>query len=272
MQKYTICLLLSFGCWLQVVAQNGAPPPAGARGIAMGNTGTAHTGIYSLFSNQAGLADITQTEIAVFGEQRFFLSELSILQAGVAVPVGAGVFGLQVQQFGFDQYTEQKIGLTYARKLANKFSLGGQIDVLHTRISEYGSQTVVTFELGFQAALLRNLTWSAHVFSPLKVEVSDDYSLPSVLSVGLNYQGSEKLEVIVEMEKDIDHPVVVKGGIEYQATPSFALRVGAAVNPALVSMGIGYTKKQIRIDVASAYHPSLGFMPGISASYRLGKS
>ncbi len=75
----------------------------------------------------------------------------------------------------------------------------------------------------------------------------------------------------VEVEKDIDHPVMVKGGLEYQATKSFALRIGAATNPALVSFGAGYTKNKIRIEIASAYHQSLGLMPAFSASYLFAK-
>jgi hypothetical protein len=266
MQKIvtTLLLFLQLAIPISLLAQNGTPSAAGAKGLAMGNTGVAHTGVQTLFSNPAGLVETDATAVTVFGEQRFLLSELTILNAGVVLPTSkSGVFGLQIQQFGLEDYTEQKIGLAYARKLAGKFSLGAKIDLLHTRISEYGSQTALTFELGMQSALSKKLTVAAHVFSPLEVKVSEDYSIPSVLNLGLAYKSSEKLWLTLEAEKDIDHPVAVKAGLEYFATPVFSLRLGGGTGPTLVSFGLGYKKKNWAIDVASVYHQDLGMMPGV---------
>jgi hypothetical protein len=266
MQKIVtfLLLLLQLVIPMSGLAQNGAPSAAGAKGLAMGNTGVAHTGVQSLFSNPAGLSQMDAAAVTVFGEQRFLLAELTILNAGIAVPTNkSGVFGLQIQQFGLEDYMEQKIGLAYARQLAGKFSLGAKIDVLNTRISEYGSQVALTFELGLQSALSKKLTLAAHVFSPLEVKVSEDYSIPSVLYIGMAYKSSDKLWMTVEAEKDIDHPVAVKAGLEYFATPVFSLRLGGGTEPTLVSFGLGFKKNNWVIDVASVYHQELGMMPGI---------
>ncbi|MFT5264425.1 MAG: hypothetical protein ACI8YQ_003171, partial [Polaribacter sp.] len=209
MQKRSPLLLFFFILALSLNAQNGTPAAAGAKGLAMGNTGTTHTGIYSLFSNPAGLAELDQASVAVFGEQRFLIAELTILNAGVALPTKSGTFGLQIQQFGFDKFTEQKIGLAYARPLSKKIALGAKIDFLNTRIPEYGSQATFTFELGLQSNISKRLALSAHVFSPLQVSVSEDYDIPSVFSLGLAYKSSDKLWVTLEAEKDIDHPTSV---------------------------------------------------------------
>lgn len=271
MQKLNTTLLffIAFSCVL--FGQNGTPSAAGAKGIAMGNTGTSHTGIYSIFSNPAGLSQLDQTAAAVFGEQRFLISELSILNAGFAMPTKSGNFGLQIQQFGLDQYTEQKIGLAYARTLSQKIAIGAKIDLLNTRIPEYGSQMVLTFELGLQSNISEKLSMAAHVYSPLKVSVSEDYDLPSVFNVGMAYKSSDKFWVTAEVEKDIDHPLSVKAGIEYFATDNFSLRVGGATGPTLFSFGLGYQKKNISIDVASLYHQDLGMMPALSAVFEFGK-
>lgn len=267
MQKRSPLFLLVFLLALSLNAQNGTPAAAGAKGLAMGNTGTTHTGIYALFSNPAGLADLDQVSVTVFGEQRFLLSELTILNAGFAMPTKSGNFGLQIQQFGFDKFTEQKIGLAYARALSSKISLGAKLDFLNTRIPEYGSQATFTFELGLRSQISKTLALSAHVFSPLEVSVSEDYDIPSVFSLGIAYKSSEKLWVTLEGEKDIDHPISVKAGIEYLVTENFYLRVGAATEPTLITFGIGYKKKNLSVDVASAYHQDLGMMPALSAIY-----
>lgn len=271
MQKCSTLFFLFLFTSFSLLAQNGTPSAAGAKGIAMGNTGTAHTGIYSIFSNPAGLSDMDQAAAAVFGEQRFLLAELTILNAGIALPTKSGVFGLQIQQFGLDEYTEQKIGLAYARALSERFSLGAKIDILNTRIPEYGSQMTLTFELGIQSQLSKKLSVAAQVYSPLEVSVSEDYTLPSVFNLGMAYESSEKLWLTLEAEKDIDHPVAVKAGLEYFATDNFSLRFGGGTGPTIISFGLGYQKKNLSIDVASIYHQDLGMMPALSAVYEFGK-
>ncbi|MFK7810551.1 MAG: hypothetical protein AB8F74_22280 [Saprospiraceae bacterium] len=270
MQKRLSLLILALFIFQFASAQNGTPSAAGAEGLAMGNTGTAHTGIYSLFSNPAGLSELEKTSVAVFGEQRFLIADLTILNVGFAMPTKSGNFGLQIQQFGIDNYTEQKFGLAYARSLSEKFALGAKIDVLNTRIPEYGSQLVLTFELGIQSNLSEKLSVAAHTYSPITVSVGEDYDLPSILNLALAYKSSEKLWMTLEAEKDIDHPVAIKAGIAYAATDNFVLRLGGATGPTLFSFGLGYTKKNITIDVASMYHQDLGMMPGLSGVFGFG--
>ena len=209
--------------------------------------------------------------VTVFGEQRFFLNELQVLHAGIALPVSSGVFGLSLEYFGFDQYNEQKVGLCYARRLSEKISLSGQVDYLNTRIAEYGNKGSLTFELGIQSTLLKNLTLAAHVYSPIQVTVNEDYVIPSIYRFGLAYQPSGKVIITTEVEKDIDYPATFRGGLEYLAAEGFYLRMGAGSNPTLVSFGLGYKKGQLKIDVASAYHLDLGFMPTFSAGYEIVK-
>ena len=269
LKQLSLLGLLTFGLLLgNLEAQNGTPAAGGARGIAMGNTGLGFNDINAIFSNQAGLANLKEIEATVFGEQRFNLSEIKLVNAGVAIPTSAGVFGLTVGYFGFDQFNEQKIGLAYARRLSSRVSLSGQIDYLNTRIPEYGNKGQLTFELGVQSTLLKNLSIGAHIYSPVKVKINEDYVIPSIYKLGAMYQPSEKVLLTMEVEKDIDYPVVFKGGVEYMAAPGFYLRAGAGSNPTLMSFGLGYNKDQVKIDVASGYHLDLGFMPALSASFQ----
>jgi len=258
-------------CSVILFAQNGSPSSGGAKGIAMGNSGVAFSDINALFSNQAGLVGVENLEFTIFGEQRFFLSELQMVRAGVAIPSNSGTFGLSLEYFGFDQYNEQKIGLCYARKLSPKFALSGQVDYFNTRIAEYGNQGTLTFELGAQYTILKNLVIGTHIYSPIEVKLNEDYSIPSLYRLGLAYYPSSKVLISAEVEKDLDYAAVFRVGLEYVAAEGFFLRIGAASNPSLFSFGLGYHKKQLKIDVGTAYHLDLGFMPALSAAYRLDK-
>lgn len=266
--KATTVLLLFFILPTLSHSQNGTPPLAGARGAAMGQTGLTFTDIYSLFSNQAGLAYLESFSGAVQAERRFMLSEIQSLSAGAALPTGSGTFGLSLNYFGFEDFNEQRVGLAYSRKLFSKMSIGAQFLFLNTRIPEYGNAADFTFEVGLLMEILPQLWAGAHIFSPVRVETVDGENLPTLLSLGLTYKPSQKVNINAEVQKDIEFKLRVKAGIEYQAAKPFFLRVGVGTEPTLVSFGVGYRiQDNLTIDLASSYHQILGFTPSIGVAY-----
>jgi hypothetical protein len=212
----TIPLLFALFLSLQLFGQGGVPPASGARGIAMGNTGVTFQDIHSAFGNQAGLAWLQGFSATVQGEQRFLIGEIRSVAAAAALPTSSGTFGLNIQYFGFEAFNEQRIGLAYGRQLLENFSIGAQVDLLNTRIQEYGSNMAVTFELGAQARISKQLIFGIHAYSPAEIKILEDEALPTVFSSGIAYLPSEKVFVTLELEKDIQFPLRVKGGFEYQ--------------------------------------------------------
>jgi hypothetical protein len=73
------------------------------------------------------------------------------------------------------------------------------------------------------------------------------------------------------VQKDIDHPLSFRGGIEYLPASQLALRAGVSINPLSLSGGIGYTWKLLSIDFASTYTEFLGYTPQLSLIARVGK-
>lgn len=264
MKRLYVLFLLLAAYWLP--AQDGQPGPAGARGLAMGQTGLAFADVHSLFVNPAGLANVEQFTALAVVEQRFLLRELRQLSAAAALPAGGGAFGLRVQYYGFELYNEQQAGLAYARRLSDAFRLGAQFIYYGNRIPTYGNRHLLTFQLGLQARLLPELTLGAALFNPLRLERSDDGELlPTHFALGMGYTPSPQLLLTLEAEKDIDFPLRLKGGVEYRIAPPLRLRLGAASNPTLFTFGFGLRlRRGIGIDVASSWHQFLGFTPGIS--------
>lgn len=263
-----LAFLLVVSFCLSGWSQNGAPPIAGARGAALGQTGLTFTDAYSIFSNQAGLAYLKSFSGVVQAERRFMLSEIQSLSAGAALPTGSGTFGLSLNYYGFEDFNEQRIGLAYARKLFPKMSIGAQFLYLNTRIPEYGSTANFTFEVGLLMEIVPQLWAGFHVFSPIRVETVPNEHLPTILGLGLTYKPSEKVNINAEVQKDIEFKLRVKVGIEYQAADPFFLRIGAGTEPTLVSFGVGYhIQDNIAIDLASSYHQVLGFTPSIGVAY-----
>lgn len=256
---YTSCLL----------AQNGVFIANNARSIGLGGAGVAATGLASLGNNPAGLASLESWGGGVQAEQRFQLTELQLLSAAGAVPTPSGTFGLQINYYGFDIYNEQKVAVGYARKLFDQLYLGAQVGVFNTRIPDYGSRALVTFDLGLLAPLSRELTFGVHLLNPMRQEIVNEEYLATVLRFGLDYQPSEKIHLLAEVEKDIQQAARVHAGLEYQIIDPLFLRLGVATEPVAMSFGFGYALTGgLMIDVAASYHQVLGFSPAIGVIYQ----
>ncbi|MEM7105174.1 MAG: hypothetical protein AAF502_18700 [Bacteroidota bacterium] len=252
----------------QVSGQNGSPPSAGAKGLSMGNAAVNFHDINSIFSNQAGLAFLDNWSAMIHAESRFLLPEIKMINAGFAYPTSFGTFGLSVSYFGFDLYNEQKIGISYARKLFDDVAIGVQFDYLGTSIAEYGNSGRFTFEGGVQARLMEMFLVGAHVYSPIRVSLTENENLPTEFTAGVTWEASDKFLIAVEIEKDIDFPASFHGGLEYLILDKLALRAGVSTQPVQNTFGIGLFLGNLVIDIGSAYHQELGFTPSVSIAFQ----
>jgi len=256
-----------------LTAQNALPPSAGASGLAMGNTGVTFENIYSAFKNQAGLARLSGVSFAVQAEQRFLAAGLNSGSVAFGYPTKSGTFGLALNYFGYQIYNEQKIGLSYARLLDKNLSIGAQVDYVGLRFqdAEYGNRGTVTFEIGMQARIFKSFIVGAHVFSPVRIKLTDNPEdvIPTQLNIGGSYQPSEKVTVTFEVEKDIDYPISFKAGVEYFPVEKFGIRAGTGTKPTQNSFGFGLRLDPVEIDLGASFHWELGFTPAISLAYTI---
>jgi len=202
----------------------------------MANASVTLTDLWAIQHNQACLAFVEIPSAGLFYENRFLLPELG-LKGGVAVlPTKSGVLGVMASSFGYSKYAESKYGLAYARKLGDNFAIGLQLDYLQTRISEnYGTSSNLAAEVGMRAQLNDKLAIGAHVFNinrallnEFRLDSTTTYRehIPTIMRLGLQYDFSEKVFIVLETEKDIGQKAVVKMGLEYHISDPFYLRAG----------------------------------------------
>lgn len=267
MWRTLFCMLLFFP--LSASAQMGAPLVAGARGQGLAGAGLTFQDIHAAWANPAGLAQLERTAFALYGEQRFGLSEIRHVSGVGAVPVGSGRAALILGNYGFEQFSQQRIGLAYARPLTERLALGLQLFGVSTNIPEYGSQLRVSAEVGAQLALTEQVQLGARVANPFRVAVLDGEYLPTVLGLGLRYQPAPQVNLVAEVEKDILLPTRVRVGAEYRLLEAISVGVGVATQPTLLSFGVDYRlKDQWQLHFAAAYHQYLGFTPGIGVVFQ----
>ncbi len=251
-------------------AKSNGDPIGGARALSLGGASITLSDHWAGFHNQAGLASVQGFSAGVYLQNNFLLSELSTRGLGVALPAGGGVFGLAIKNFGYSQYQEGSYGLAYARKLSEQLSVGVQFDYLNTRIGEgYGSKSSFTVEGGFQFQASEHVMIAGHLYNPNRAKLSEyeDERMPTLLSGGLRYDFSEKTFLTGQVIKELDQKASFRFGIEYKLIEKLVLRAGVGTEPTLSAFGLGVNLEQFQVDIAAAYHNTLGYIPQISLSY-----
>lgn len=247
---------------------------AGARAAAMAGTSLSNEDVWCGFHNQAGLAHLEGFSAGVFAENRFAMKELGDKGLTIAMPFRNSAFGLNYRSFGYSAFSNSKAGLAYAMKLAEKFSLGIQLNYHTLRIGEnYGSTNTISVEGGFLYKMTDKLSIAAHIYNPTRAKLADfnDERIPSLMRFGLGYKFSEKVRMNAEVRKSSDSKASLRAAIEYWVIEPLAIRAGFGTDPARYTFGFGYRLKDFQLDVAAGYHLLLGFTPQLSLTYSMGK-
>lgn len=244
----------------------------GAYSLSMGGAFTSLDDFWSSIYNQAGLADIEDVTIGLGYDNSFLMKELATKHLAAAIPTKkSGVFGVSLQQYGFNLYNINKIGIAYAMKLSPNFSAGIMIDYVHLQLGDiYGSTGTFTFELGAKYKLDDQWTFGVHVFNPVMSKLAEyhDERLFSTLSLGTAFKASEQLLLTAEVQKTIDHKPDLKFGLDYKIVPVVSLRTGISTNPGIYSFGLGLNLNNFIIDFSGNYHQILGFSPSTAIIYK----
>jgi len=241
-----------------------------AKENGMAGASVCFSDVWSQYSNQAGLAHVENMAIGLSYQNAFFVKELATNSIAFALPTKSGTFGLNYYYFGYSKYNENKIALAYAKSLGKKISVGIQLDYFITHIEgEFGTTGLPAGEIGILTNPIENLYIGAHVFNIWNTHINsnDETYLPIIFKLGASYKLYEKALLSVEFEKDIDYPVVVKAGVEFEVIDNLFFRAGISAKPVLFSFGLGYAFKSFKLDIAFTKHEVLDYSPSISLRY-----
>ena len=241
--------------------------PVGARSAGMSHSTVMLSDIWSIYHNQAGMAWVENISFGVHFENMYFVEETSLKSAAFALPVKSGVFGLHFSYFGYSRYNEAKVGLSFAKSIADIVAVGIQLDYFNTNIgSEYGNQGAAVAEIGIQARPTENLYIGTHLFNVTRAKIPnyDEEPLPTIFRFGLGYNFFDKLLLTTEIEKDTSFKPIYKVGGEYRLLDNLYLRGGISTAHSRYSFGLGFMFKKIHADLAFSEHDFLGFTTHIS--------
>lgn len=245
----------------------------GAKSLGLANTYVNQGDLWSNFNNQSGLSEIEDLSFGIFGESRFMGSNLATMGFAAALPTQSGTFGVGFKRFGYkDLFNQSNISINYGRILTDKINTGIGLSYLNTFIgNNYGSSGALSANIGLNTQLKENLKLGAHISNINRAKLDDfnNERYPTIFTLGLQYDISEKVQTFLEVDKDISHKQSIRGAMNYDLDDTFSLRVGVATNPTLFSFGFGYGKNAFRLDIGSSYHQILGLSSNITLLYSI---
>lgn len=219
--------------------------------LGLGGTSVASLNAYGAFNNQAVLALISQPTIACSYASPFGFSDAKLM---AVLPFEYGTIGIGLSRFGTSLYNEMKLGVSYSRMFGDRFSASLQADVLSVLPSPSEDvKYAFTSEIGLWVLLLDDLTLGFHIYNFLNMEYAFSYydeAIPVNTKLGLAYQIFSNFTVTTELENSSIYGTSVRGGMSYDILDNVVARVGAASNPALVSIGLGVKLSTFNLDMA----------------------
>ncbi|NQV53630.1 MAG: hypothetical protein HQ500_10630 [Flavobacteriales bacterium] len=252
-------------------ASAGGGEKAGARSMAVGGASLTISDVWSGANNIAALAELRSAEIGAAYAHHFFLPGVLNASFASVFPLGGGSFALSAGSLGYHGYTDSHIGIGYGRSLSNVFDLGAQVNAIRLNIGPgYGSKTALVGSIGALFMPNEHLRLGVLVYNPTRTSLAafGDERIPTRFSVGASRQGGDKVTLMAQLDKDLQYPINVSAGLEYQLLDQLLLRTGVSTKNRSFAFGVGLKRKAWALDLTQHWGQRLGFGAACSFGYR----
>jgi hypothetical protein len=246
---------------------------AGAREAALSLSAVALPGTFSVFHNQALLADLKSVSIGISHRKPYFIPGYNESAISVVIPVPAAVLAIGITQSSLASYHESGFGISIAKKLSGSLSAGLLFNGFFISFPEVGSFKG-SFQLdgGLKYSCSEKLMLGFHVKNIIHTKTETfqyNLSFPFTVRGGACYELSEKILLTAEAIRDEWRAVAFRCGSELTLLDKFKLRGGIATLPFQHSLGFGYALRSCNIDFALVHHELLGYSPLLSLNLRI---
>lgn len=283
--RYFSCFVLLLMCTPLAWGIGEPLAGVGARVVGLGNAFVGvQGGVWSLFQNPAAITGGNQLSVGAYFEQRAFLRELTYANLGVVIPVAnQQAVGLDVGSYGFNGFRENRLGMTYAATILERLSMGAKVSVANFSIIDYGSTNLFYVDLGLHLKVTEQINVG---FMASNVNRASVLSLtgvrsyfPTYFTLGASYQPTQKVLVVVDVQKGTQFAASFRGGVEYQVNEFIHARLGVNAESfgsegnygvSMFAAGFGANLGDAKLDFALSYSRILGYSPHVSLEYVFG--
>lgn len=231
----------------------------GARSGGMGYVSSCLQDEWSIFNNVAGLAQVSHITAGFSYDAQPSFKNFNKMAAVISLPVKVGVGGLGIYRFGDNVYNEQILSGSFASTFGLA-SLGVSVNYIQYNTDGFGRKDAVSISAGGIARLTPIICVGAYItnINQPKISQEDEERLPTLLTLGLSFKTTDKINIATEIRKDLDYGATWKVGLEYKAHPKFIFRTGFNIKPNAGFVGFGFKSKKFTLDYAYAHYLDIG--------------
>lgn len=236
---------------------------------AMGQTGTALEGIYSITANPAGLAGLSHTAVSIGYQHHFLTTDITTQAALLGVPTRLGTWGLLARRHGLSQaYQDTRAGFAFARPFGPRLSVGMSVSHHQLYVPNYLSVSSLSVDIGLQCHFLENGTVGLQYTNVGNANYGATLqgTVPSFVKAGISYSLAA-VTLTVDAVYRLENSFGGHLGIAYWIGDILCLRGGLSATPLQQHAGFGLRWGQFMFDAASTFHPRLGTSPQIGVGY-----
>lgn len=229
------------------------------------------TNAWSSMGNPAGNAELKNSLLSAFYENRFYMSELATRGVSIVIPTKYGTFNGMPTQFGFNDYNITTVSAGYSRLFGRYLSAGFQLHYWNIFINGAGHFTNVVASIGAIYKVHSTIKMGVHIYNPEQTSIhypDYDYEIPSRFSTGLSWNVINQSYWYFEIEKDFKDNPIIASAIESKIADIFNVRFGYMFTENQLSGGLGVTHKNLTMDLGFAYRHPLGLISAISFTYQ----
>lgn len=247
-------------------------PTVGARVNGMANSYSCVQDEWSLFNNAGGLAAVKKPSVAAAYKVNPLLPGLNQMAAVVALPFNVGVTGIGFYRMGDNLYNEQIATAGFSNTFGIT-SLGATVNYIQYQAEGFGTRGVVSFSFGGITEINNKIFIGAFIHNLNQPYITEEKTerLPTRMGMGVGLTVSSQVFVTTEIEKQIDHDLTWKTGLEYKPVPKASFRTGFNVYPSSAYFGTGFHSERIKIDYAFQYSTTLNIVHQASVAYQLSR-
>ncbi|MBK6507653.1 MAG: hypothetical protein IPG02_18900 [Ignavibacteria bacterium] len=227
----------------------------------------------AVFYNPAGIGQLNNRYLSVFYEPSVFgLKEISTGAITYTEAFKFGNLGLGLRTFGFDLYRESKLTLVYAGSHRDLIFWGIGINYYNLSISGYGSASSAGIDAGALTKLGDYFSWglSARNITGAKIGITEQ-AISRTFVTGFKYCPAEKTNILIDFEKAVAQPVMVRFGAEISPVSVLSLRAGISTEPVSYSAGAGFKYGIFCLDYSVTVTEPLGISNRFNISLDFGK-
>lgn len=239
--------------------------------MGRGATGVTGADTWSPILNPAGTSEAVGPSISLSYHLPYFVNQLSSKNLLAVLPFRFGVLSVNVHQYGYPLYQENKLSMAFARTLAPHLHASFQLNFQNNHLSQSGAGSQLFAGLGILYKPLNAVRLGFLISNPEQSSISimeSTSNIPTLFVLGFNWSASTHFDISCEVEKQSRFDMLYKLGLEYNINQQVWIRTGILGKPINYTLGLGFDVMGIMLDAGMAHHEVLGISSCFGISYQ----